>query len=100
MLRGIKVKLYPTVKQQTYINDLLGSCRFIYNKCLEKKIEEYTINQKTLNLKELGTYFHGHLTKTEAFCFLNRHNTPVLKQSIIDLLDAYKRFFVNGNGFP
>jgi len=100
MLRGIKVKLYPTKKQEIYIKDLLGSYRFVYNKCLEKKIEEYTLNDKSLGLKELGVYFHQQLTKTEEFSFLINHNTHVLKQSVIDLLDAYKRFFVNGAGFP
>lgn len=100
MLKGIKVKLYPTKKQEIYINELLGSCRFVYNKCLEKKIEEYTLNNKSMGLKELGTYFHQYLTKTKEFEFIISHNTNVLKQEIINLLDAYKRFFVNGNGFP
>ncbi|HNC58780.1 MAG TPA: RNA-guided endonuclease TnpB family protein [Leptospiraceae bacterium] len=100
MLKGIKVKLYPTKNQEIYINNLLGSYRFVYNKCLEKKIEEYTLNNKSFGLKDLGVYFHQHLTKTEDFNFLTAHNTHVLKQALIDLLDAYKRFFVNGSGFP
>lgn len=33
--------------------------------------------------------------------FLNKnHNTKVLNQAIINLLDSYKRFFINSNGFP
>lgn len=100
MLKGIKIRLYPNKEQENYINNLLGSYRFVYNQCLDKKIKSYTENKTNLGLKELGNFFHQELTKNETFSWLNEHNTKVLKQSVIDLLDSYKRFFVNGTGFP
>ena len=100
MLRSIKIRLYPNKNQDIYINKLLGCYRFVYNKCLDKKIKEYTSNKTSLGLKELGSFFHQELTKNEEYHWLSEHNTKVLKQSIINLLDSYKRFFVNGNGFP
>lgn len=100
MLKAIKIRLYPNKDQQIYINKLLGSYRFVYNKCLELKKEKYLEDKSNLALKELGYYFHNKLTKTEEFNWLNDHNTKVLKQSILNLMEAYKRFFINGNGFP
>jgi putative transposase len=100
MLKAVKIRLYPNAEQVNYINNLLGSCRFVYNQCLQLKIKEYTENNKSLGLKELGNFFHQNLTKNEEYIWLQEHNTKVLKQSIINLLDSYKRFFVNGAGFP
>ena len=100
MLRAIKIRLYPNKTQEEYLSKLLGCYRFVYNQCLDKKIKTYTSDKTNLGLKELGNYFHQELTKSEKYVWLQEHNTKVLKQSIINLLDSYKRFFVNGNGFP
>lgn len=100
MLRAIKIRLYPNENQEIYINKLLGSYRFVYNQCLNKKVKVYTNNKTNIGLKELGNFFHQELTKNTEYHWLQEHNTKVLKQSIINLLDSYKRFFVNGNGFP
>lgn len=100
MLRAIKIRLYPNKTQEEYISSLLGSYRFVYNQCLALKKEKYTEEGKNYGLKELGNFFHQDLTKDENYSWLKDHNTKVLKQSVINLLDSYKRFFVNGNGFP
>ena len=100
MLKAVKIRLYPTKTQTSYINRLCGSYRKVYNMCLEKKINAYNTNKTSLGLTELGHYFHNELTKTEEFSYLNEHNTKVLKQSVINLLDSYKRFFINNTGFP
>jgi putative transposase len=100
MLKAIKIRLYPNKEQEIYINKLLGCYRKVYNECLGLKIKKYNENKENYGLKQLGKFFHNELTKKEEFSYLNEHNTKVLKQSIITLLDAYKRFFVNGSGFP
>jgi putative transposase len=100
MLQGIKIRLYPDQSQEIYINKLLGSYRFVYNSCLNLKKSKYIEDKSNIGLKELGNYFHQELTKNTEYSWLNEHNTKVLKQSVIDLLDSYKRFFVNGTGFP
>ena len=100
MLRAIKIRLYPNKEHEVYINKLLGSYRFVYNQSLNKKINDYKDNQINHNLSSLGKYFHSDLTKNPEFSWLQEHNTKILKQSIIDCLDAYSRFFKNNNGFP
>ena len=101
MFKSIKIRIYPNNEQEIYINKLLGCYRFVYNKCLEKKQKAYKNEDKlNLGLKELSKYFYNDLRKSEEYIFLKEHNTKVLTQSIINMLDAYKRFFVNGSGFP
>jgi putative transposase len=100
MIKALKIRLYPNQQQASYIDNLLGSYRFVYNKCLNYKITAYIEHGKSIGLKELGNYFHQELTKNPEYIWLNEHNTKVLKQSVINLLDSYKRFFVNKAGFP
>lgn len=101
MLKAIKVRLYPNKGQEVQLNKLLGCYRVVYNKCLERKIASYEKDKKSETLSSLGKYFHGILLKDDEIEWLRDHNTKVLKQSIIDMLDAYKRFFtVSGSGFP
>ena len=100
MIKAVKIRLYPNKTQSSYINRLCGSYRKVYNMCLGKKITAYTSDKTTVTFGDLGKYFHQDLTKNNEFSYLNEHNTKVLKQSIIDLMDAYKRFFINNTGFP
>ena len=100
MLQAVKIRLYPNNNQATTINKLLGSYRMVYNNCLNLKKEVYLKDKTNLGLSELGIYFHQTLTKNPDYSWLKEHNTKVLKQAIINLLDSYKRFFVNGTGFP
>lgn len=100
MLTGIKVQVYPTYKQQNYIKQLFGAYRFVFNKCLEHKINEYKENGNNIGLKDLGKFLHSNLTKSDETIWLKEHNSKVLVQSIMQVLEAYKKFFVNGSGFP
>jgi putative transposase len=98
MLKAIKVRIYLDKNQQIYVGKLFGCYRYVYNTCLAKKIESYKTDKTNLNLKHLGNYFHNDLTKNQTY--LTEHNTKVLKQSIINMLDAYSRFFKSKKGFP
>ena len=100
MLRGIKVRLYPTKEQIVELNKVLGCYRFVYNHLLSLKQEAYNTNKTNLGLNELSKYLHGTLYKQEEYSWLNEQNTKVLKQSIRQMLTAYNNFFKQGKGFP
>ena len=100
MLKAIKIRLYPNSDQEDYIANLLGSYRKVYNLALNYKKEAYDNDKTNINLKELGKEFHNNWTKSDEYFYLKEHNTKVLKQAIINMLDSYKRFFVNKTGFP
>jgi putative transposase len=56
MLQAIKIKLYPSEDQKIYINKLLGTSRFVYNQCLNYKINEYKTNNKSTNISDTNNY--------------------------------------------
>ena len=100
MLKGLKIRLYPNKIQENYINNLLGSYRFVYNQCLNYKKSKFIEENENITLSKLGEFLFQNLLKNPKYYWLKEHNTKVLNQSLFDLLDSYKRFFVNGNGFP
>ena len=97
MLKAIKIRLYPSDDQIIYINKLLGTSRFIYNKCLNYKISEYQSNKKSTSLGETGKF----LTSLKSdFQWIKESHSKVLQQSLINLDRAYKNFFRDKKGFP
>ena len=98
MLRAIKIRLYPNKEQATMITKLLGCYLVVYNQCLNRKIESYKNKGKTENLSTLGKLVHHELLKDDNFIWLREQNTKVLKQSVKDMLSAYKNFFERHTG--
>lgn len=100
MLRAIKIRLYPNTTQATQINKLLGCYRVVYNQCLARKIKSYEENKFSENQTTLGHFIHHELLKDDNFTWLREQNTKVLKQALIDMLNAYKNFFERHTGYP
>ena len=98
MLKAIKIRLYPNMSQENQLSSLLGSYRFVFNQCLSYKKERYETDKSNTSLSDLGHHFHQ--TLRGEYEWLKEHNTKVLKQSIINLEQAYKNFFKQGRGFP
>ena len=100
MLRATKIKLYPTSRQATQINKLLGCCRVVYNKALDRKIKQYKEHNISENRTTISHWFHHELLTNPNFVYLKEQNTKVLKQAIMDMLTAYNRFFKQHTGYP
>ena len=100
MLRAVKIRLYPNVTQAIQINRLLGCYRVVYNQCLNRKIKSYEENKISENRTSLGHFIHHELLKDDNFVWLREQNTKVLKQAVIDMLNAYKNFFEQHTGYP
>ena len=97
--KAYKYRIYPTKEQTIFLNKTFGSCRFIYNKMLEYRINDYKEN------KDKENYKFKKLTVTEVkkqFSFLTEVNTDVLGYESKFLDKAYANFFRNPqqNGFP
>ena len=100
MLRAVKIRLYPNSTQATQINKLLGCYRVVYNQCLNRKIKSYEENKVSENRTTLGHFIHHELLKDDNFSWLREQNTKVLKQAVIDMLNAYKNFFEQHTDYP
>lgn len=100
MLRAVQIRLYPNATQATQINRLLGCYRVVYNQCLARKIKSYEENKVSENRNTLSRFIHHELLKDDNFVWLKEQNTKVLKQALIDMLNAYKNFFERHTGYP
>ena len=100
MLRAVKVRLYPTAYQATQINKLLGCYRIVYNQALARKITQYNEYNISENRTTLSYWFHHELLNNQNFEYLKEQNTKVLKQAIMDMLSAYKRFYEQHTSYP
>lgn len=104
--KALKIRIYPTQKQETLILKTLGSCRFIYNHMLAEHIEVYE------KLKEDRRSLYEYKYKTEKeykseYDWLYEVDSIALQQSRIDLSVAYQNFFKScsskrkgSSGFP
>ena len=48
MIKAVKIRLYPNKSQEIYITKLLGSTRFVFNKCLDLKKNKYLEDKSNL----------------------------------------------------
>ena len=97
--KSYKYRIYPNREQQELINKHIGCCRYVYNLCLEKKINAYKTSKKNLSKFDL-TKLLPPLKKEQETSFLKEVNAQSLQSAIDNLDNAYKRFFKEKKGFP
>ena len=99
MKRAYKFKLNPTYKQQRQLLQAFGCARFIYNWGLDKKINLYKEQKKSLSYIDLAKEL-TLLKKNEEYKWLRDVPNECLQQSLRNLDSAYTRFFKEKKGFP
>lgn len=93
MNRAYKFRIYPTYEQEIMFSKTFGCCRFIYNKMLADKIQEY---KKTGRIKRTTPAMY----KTE-YAWLKEVDSLALANVQLHLESAYKKFFREPKiGFP
>jgi putative transposase len=53
-MKAYRFRLYPTVEQSVQLDQHIGSCRFVYNWALDKKIKTYEQNKKSISRFDLN----------------------------------------------
>ena len=97
--KAYKYRIYPNREQQELINKHIGCCRYVYNLCLEKKINAYKTSKKNISSFELMKILPS-LKKEQETSFLKEVNSLSLQAAIRNLDSAYQRFFKEKKGFP
>lgn len=98
ILRSYKFRIYPNAEQKEQLAHTFGCARFVYNWALSNKKEAYENNiKKSANdvSKELTA-----LKKDPNFIWLKDVSSVCLQQSLMNLDNAYQRFFKKQGGFP
>ncbi len=85
--KSYKFRMYPNKCQEELINKTIGSCRFIYNYFLDKKVSNAYSEIKLI----------PELSKEKTF--LKEVDSCAIRNSLFNLEDAYKRYY-NGSGYP
>ena len=97
--KAYKYRIYPNREQQELINKHIGCCRYVYNFCLENKINAYKTSKKNISKFDLIKLL-SPLKKEQETSFLKEVNSQSLQMAIYNLDSAYKRFFKEKKGFP
>ena len=94
--KGIKVRLYPTEKQEILINKTLGCCRFVHNKTLADCKQSY---EQTQHFPSQNERIKNLVPLKKTYEFLKEVDSTALQQSVRDLNSAFDNFFKNRNHF-
>ena len=93
MFRAYKFRFYPNKEQIELINKTFGSSRYVYNYYLDKMKNNGYVSAYT-NIKD-----YTSTLKYEAV-FLQEIDSIVIRQSLFNLDNAYKRLFNKTGGYP
>ena len=93
MFKAYKFRLYPNNKQLELINKTFGSSRYVYNYYLDKMKNNGYVSAYT-NIKD-----YTSTLKYDAV-FLQEIDSIVIRKSLFNLDDAYKKLFNKTGGYP
>ena len=91
MEKAYKFRIYPNKEQEILIQKTFGSCRFVYNHYLAKKINLYKTENKSLSKIDCNNSCNRELKKE--YLWLKEVDKFALTNSIYDLDTAYQNFF-------
>jgi putative transposase len=97
--KAVKVRLYPTLEQQTLLSQHFGCARWWWNYALNKSIETYKETGKSLGQSALNAFL-PKLKKAEETIWLSECYSQVLQATTLNLTTAYKNFFAGRARFP
>jgi putative transposase len=97
--RAYKYRLYPNDEQKVLIAKHLGSCRFIYNYALAKKVKAFQTDKTNLSRFDIQAELPD-MKKSKEYCWLKEVNSLSLQASLANLDSAYTKFFREYKGFP
>ena len=98
MIKGFKIRIYPTKEQEELIWKHIHASRFIWNYMLDLQQKNYADGGKFISAFGMHYLLPG-IKKQGGFEWLNEVSSQMLKRTCGDLAEAYKRFF-GGSGFP
>lgn len=98
-LKGIKLRIYPTSEQRLKIKRNFGYNRFVWNQMLSMMINRHENNPKASFLSAYTLDSLLPCLKIE-YPWLKEAESTSLQVTNHDLVEAYKKFFREHQGFP
>ena len=96
--KAYKYRIYPNKEQEIQLSKTFGCTRFVYNYYLNKKINLYKEEKKSLSKIDCNNDCNRELKKEKEW--LSEVDKFAVTNSIYDLDNSYKKFFKEHSGFP
>ena len=95
-----KFRIYPNREQNTMFAKTFGCARLVYNKFLNRRIEQYKEDKTTVSYTTCAKEM-AEMKKSDDYSFLKEVDSIALQQSLRHLDTAFCNFFkLPNNGFP
>jgi putative transposase len=99
MQKAFKFRIYPTDAQKEFLSKQFGAVRFVYNRFLANRKDEYLNSKKSLNYYDDAKSL-TELKSKDGFEWLYDINSQTLQASLRNLEVAYQNFFKKRAKFP
>ena len=90
--KGYKYRIYPNRFQAEYMNNVFGSCRFVYNYFLSLRSSLWKEKKESIS-PAAESRMLTVLKRSPGHTWLSACDSMALQESLKDLDRAYKNFF-------
>ncbi|MBC3805711.1 helix-turn-helix domain-containing protein, partial [Acetobacterium fimetarium] len=100
-MRTYKTEINPTEGQKLKIRQTIGTCRFIYNFYLAHNKEVYEKEQRFVSGYDFSKWLNNDfIPNNPDYSWIKSVSSKAVKQSIMNVDTAFRRFFKKQTGFP
>jgi putative transposase len=99
VIKGFKIRVYPTKEQELTFYKFIGASRFIYNWTINKQSENYKNGNNFISSFSLSKEL-TQLKKLEDYSWLSFVSSTMLRVSIDDCCESYIKFFDKKTKYP
>ena len=99
MIKGFKIRIYPTKEQEKLIWQHIGACRFIWNYMLDLQQQRHKAGEKHLSAFDMIKLLTP-LKQAEEYAWLRSVSNTSLQRTCSTLAEDYNAFFKKRSGFP
>ena len=97
--RAYKYRFYPTPEQETLLAQSFGCTRFVYNKVLRWRTDEFYQNGNSINYTDASRQLTA-LKKDPELQWLNDVSSVPLQQTLRHQQEAFKNFWAGKAKYP
>lgn len=100
MRRAVKIRIYPTPEQVSFLERQFGAVRFVWNKALAVKRHRYRVHGDKLSAKHDLKPLLTVAKRSRKYSWLANFDAMALQQACINVDRAFKNFFDGRARFP
>lgn len=99
MIKGYKIRIYPTKEQEQKFWQHIGATRWMYNFMLAEQRRRYEVGEKHMSAFDMNKYVTV-LKKMDEYAWLCGISSQTLRRACTDVARAYDNFFKKRGRHP